>query len=289
MKTILVHLNGTDADTAVLSSAWRVARPVAGHLEALRVTPSLGDMALANLREDGDSRDAFDALERQRSVVRTATEAASRNFQAFIRRENIQQLDTPPAGQASAAWREKTGRDADVLIAQARYNDLLVVAAFGAERLPTFDLGRILFEGGKPVLLAPEKPSSDPIRTVAIAWKDTPEAARAVTAAMPLLSRAKRVIVLIANEDNQAALDCVTCTDSLVTQLLWHGLRAEARYVLPAGRTAPVAVLETARETEADLLVMGAYGRSRWRETIFGGFTREVLEGPIALPVFLAH
>ena len=289
MKSILVHLNGSPADVAALNAAWRVGRSFAAHLDCLRVVPTLADLATATLRVDEDSRGAAEALELQRIVVSKTTERASRHFLELCRRENLAPVRIPPADKASAAWQERNGRDTDVVIGEARTHDLVVLGAFGPDRLPPDALGRIIFESGKPLLLAPPDCPTDPIHTVAIAWKDTTEAARAVTAAMPILSKARRVFVLIANEDNRAALECVNCSENLVTQLRWHGLTAEARYVLPAGRTPPVAVMETAREADADLLVMGAYGRSRWRETIFGGFTREVLEGPSRLLVLLTH
>jgi nucleotide-binding universal stress UspA family protein len=57
---------------------------------------------------------------------------------------------------------------------------------------------------------------------------------------------------------------------------------------VPAGRSVPDAIIETARERQADLLVMGAYGHSRLREFIFGGFTRRILDG-VDLPVLLFH
>jgi nucleotide-binding universal stress UspA family protein len=288
-KTILVHINGSRQDEAALALTWRVGKPFASHIDAMHVAPSFAEMAAKTLSAAGDSPASSEAFELQRIVAAQASAASRRHFDEFHRRENLSEASTPPTQQPSAAWCEKTGAAAELLAAAARYHDLLVAAGSGSERLPIADVARILFESGKPVLLAPSEVASGPIRSVAIAWKDTAEAARAVTAAMPLLAQAKRVFVLGANEDNATAFECVTCSDSLVAQLRWHGLTVEARYVLPAGRLAPVAVQETAREAGCDLLVMGAYGHSRWRETIFGGFTRYILEDGPALPVLMAH
>jgi nucleotide-binding universal stress UspA family protein len=80
----------------------------------------------------------------------------------------------------------------------------------------------------------------------------------------------------------------VNCSDALVRQLDWHGFKARGHFILPAGRSVPDAVLETARTAGADLLVMAGYGHSRLREYIFGGFTRRILEG-VDLPVLLFH
>jgi nucleotide-binding universal stress UspA family protein len=138
------------------------------------------------------------------------------------------------------------------------------------------------------VILAPEKPISGGMETIAVAWKDAREAAVAMTAAMPLLARANRIEILSVSEQEGDEQKCLDCSESIVDQLRWHELNAYGRVVLPAGRSAPQAVLETAHGLEADLLVMGAYGRSRLREFLLGGFTQRVLEG-VDLPVFAAH
>ncbi len=114
------------------------------------------------------------------------------------------------------------------------------------------------------------------------------EAARAVTAAMPLLQKARRIDVYGANESDKRAADCVDCSDSIVRYLRWHGLNAMGHFVILADRTAADAVLESARHVEVDLLVMGAYGHSRVREFVFGGFTQRMLKGA-ELPVMLFH
>jgi hypothetical protein len=165
------------------------------------------------------------------------------------------------------------------------------VLAGGPERkgrLSSEGIGQIIVGGGRPVLLAPEKAPKFVAKTIAIAWKNTPEAARAITAAMPLLAKAERIDVLSANEEDTKAMECVDCSDGVVQQLRWHGLNAYGHFVIPAGRTVPNAILESAAGVKADLLVMGGYGHSRFREFIFGGFTQRVLDG-VDLPVLVFH
>jgi nucleotide-binding universal stress UspA family protein len=125
------------------------------------------------------------------------------------------------------------------------------------------------------------------MNTIAVAWKGTPEAARALTAAMPLLMKARRVDILVADESDSAA-QCLDCSEHITQHLRWHGVDAHAHFVLPAGRSVAKAVTETAKGFGADLLVMGAYGHSRLREFVFGGFTKEILAG-VDIPVFLLH
>jgi nucleotide-binding universal stress UspA family protein len=94
--------------------------------------------------------------------------------------------------------------------------------------------------------------------------------------------------VLSANEEDTRAKECLDCSESIVQQLRWHGLNAYGHFVIPAGRTTPNAILETAHGFNADLLVMGGYGHSRLREFIFGGFTKRILDG-VDLPVLVFH
>jgi nucleotide-binding universal stress UspA family protein len=141
-----------------------------------------------------------------------------------------------------------------------------------------------MITAGRPVLLVPDAAPPGQLRIAAIAWKDVPEAARAVTAAMPLLEKLERVFVFNAGEDDQPGADCTP----VVRQLEWHGITAEARHVDPKGRDAAEAVLDSATAVGCQLLVMGAYGRNRMTEFLFGSFTTHALANP-SLPILLFH
>jgi nucleotide-binding universal stress UspA family protein len=173
----------------------------------------------------------------------------------------------------------------DRLTEQSRCHDLLVVKGGSVESggMHPIELSRLVMSTGRPILLAPDA-SPRQLRNVVIAWKDVPEAARAVNAAIPILERAQKIFVVITREDDEPVSRC----ENVVTQLAWHGLSAEAHSVVPGERDPAHAMLETARAAGADLLVMGAYGHSRLRETVLGGFTRSVLYDA-SLPVFMLH
>jgi nucleotide-binding universal stress UspA family protein len=118
--------------------------------------------------------------------------------------------------------------------------------------------------------------------SIAIAWKPTPQAARAIAAAMPFLKRATDITVLTVEE--AAASEGF---NRLTRYLSWHGCRASAEILRVEGGDA-VGTLLSAAEERAGLLVMGGYGHSRLREWIFGGFTERVL-ADAPLPVLMAH
>lgn len=290
IKTVLAHLTGTPCDAPVLAASLAYAQHDKAHITCLHISADPADLVRQAAQIDMSNAmmlaDSLRAMEQQR---KERSAAAKATFAEFCTRENIANTDSPLSPAAvSTSWREMVGEDTDCLGAEGRFHDLLVLAG-GSERagrLGTGDLGQVVVTCGRPVLLAPERTRL--LNMVAVAWKNTPEAARAMTAALPLLKTAKRIEVLSANEENSGALDCVNCSERLARLLDWHGLTAQARLVVPAGRSVPDAMLETAREHHSDLLVMGAYGHSRLREFIFGGFTRRILAG-VDLPVLLFH
>jgi nucleotide-binding universal stress UspA family protein len=189
----------------------------------------------------------------------------------------------------AASWLAIEGEAVRSTIAEARYSDLVVLGRVpGDSEFSTDAVADILVGCGRPVLLVPDMPLDTIGSTVAIAWKDSAEAARAVTAAMPMLTRASRIVVISVIEDGSDATQGIEPAERLAKQLKQHGLPAKAHWVVSGGRPVEHAMLQTARESGADLIVMGAYSHSRFRELVFGGFTRHVLQG-CDLPVLLLH
>ncbi len=291
-KTILASLSGNDSDVSVLSTSLRIASGANGHIECLRVRPDpaelIAESAQLVMGAPMILADTIATVERE-AASRTA--AARANFDRFCRRENISIADEPPGtGTVTVSWREETGDEFDQLTALARCHDIVVLPG-GRDRvggLPAEAAGGVIMGGGRAVLLAPDGLAKGPFNRIAIAWKDTAEAARAVRAAMPLLEIARQIDVLSICEADKHAPECVNTCDALVRYLRWHGLSANTRLLVPEGRTPADAVLDETKRSGADLLVMGAYGHSRMREFIFGGFTERVLKG-VELPVLLSH
>jgi nucleotide-binding universal stress UspA family protein len=141
---------------------------------------------------------------------------------------------------------------------------------------------------GRPLLVAPKTSPENLAPTIAIAWKEGPEAARAITAAAPLLEKAQRIVVLTADEGDRETNEHVASAERIAAQFRRHGTTSEARLVVPGGRSLPESVMDTAAACGADIVVMGGYGHSRLRELVFGGFTQHVLNAS-RLPVFLFH
>jgi nucleotide-binding universal stress UspA family protein len=172
----------------------------------------------------------------------------------------------------------------ELLVEYARLRDLTIMP----EQDDRWYAEAVMFGSGRPTLILPEKPRSRPFElgTVAVAWDFSRAAARAVSDAMPLLEKAKRVrVVTVLNEKR---LDRKHSAEELSKNLTRHGIDIVLDRVDAQGR--PIgAVLEAYVASHGvDLLVMGAYGHSRLREFVLGGATKSLLSKP-PLPILFSH
>jgi nucleotide-binding universal stress UspA family protein len=139
--------------------------------------------------------------------------------------------------------------------------------------------------GGRPLFIAHDDPPRHVNGTVVVGWKETPESARAVTAALPLLKAAKRVVLLgVVEEDTPSR----AAFDDLARQLAWHGIHAEVSVVGDRSLPATTGLPQAVAELRADLLVVGGFGHGPLRESVFGGVTRALIEHADC-PVFMLH
>lgn len=171
---------------------------------------------------------------------------------------------------------------------RALYADLLVLGQRdpddpAASELPPDFVPQVLVGSGRPALVVPcAGPFATVGRRVLIAWKETREAARAVTAALPWLVRAASVHAIACGPDADEALR------RLRTYLSAQGVALETQRHEPGETDAGEKLLSAAVDMGADLLVMGCYGHSRAREWVLGGATRSVLRS-MTLPVLMSH
>jgi nucleotide-binding universal stress UspA family protein len=287
IKTILVPATGSDSDKAVFASALTVARAFAAHLEFLHVRPDAAATAVAMASDGGGATMVGGLIDRLEEEASEREEKAKQLFQGFCEREGLALRDAPSGPQGpSAQWLREIGADPYWFAEHGRTADLLVIGRPGEDEGVSLDtIEGALIDSGRPLLIPPAVPLTTLTETIAIAWKATPQAARALTAALPFLSMAKQIVVLTVAEDHRAPEEEA---DRLMAGLRWHGVPVSARHLQPAAdRSGPEVLLSAAAEHRA-LLVMGGYGHSRLREWIFGGFTLHVLRGA-EVPVLMAH
>ena len=175
------------------------------------------------------------------------------------------------------------------LLDHARYADLIVAAHLpaGADERRYADPTDLVMESGLPVLLVPPGQNSIQPGTVVIGWKDGRETRRAISAAMPMLEAADRVVVVQICEDGAEAPAEAELED-VVGRLERHGVVAQWQSFPKMGVEADEDLLQVAESWAADLLVLGAYGHSRLREWAFGGVTRGLM-AQSAKPILFSH
>jgi nucleotide-binding universal stress UspA family protein len=184
-------------------------------------------------------------------------------------------------------WTEARELPEHSFVQQALYADLLVLGQYDRDKRdagvhPDF-VQSVVLASGKPALVVPcigvHKPTFD---TVLVTWKETREAAHALTAALPILCTAGTVHV---------ALDADTADahKTLLQRFLQrHGVEARYHTLADAGPESGDLMLSMAADLSADLMVMGCFGHSRGRELVLGGASRTVLRS-MTLPVLMAH
>ena len=144
-----------------------------------------------------------------------------------------------------------------------------------------------LFDAGCPILLLPEKVKGwEDMSRIAIAWNGRAQVSHAVRNALPMLRKAERVnIVVIDPKESQVGQDPGS---DLATYLSRHGINITVDVLASGGMTVTEKLMQRARDIDADILVMGGYGHTKFREWLLGGATREMLEGA-EIPVFMVH
>jgi nucleotide-binding universal stress UspA family protein len=287
IKTILVPVNGEDSDALPLATALGLARTFNAHLDVLHIRLDPIEVAVGMTVDaaggtlitgliDGLEHDAAEREARIRD-----------NFERFCQRENLAVLTAHgEPDKPSAELHVETGQERRWLATYGLTADVIVSCRGNPESGGArAKLETLLIETGRPLLIAGDAVPPTPVPdSIAIGWKPMAQCARAVAAAMPLLLRAKQVVVLSVEENEPGRGDD---SDRLVRSLAWHGIAVTSEWLQPGPENAIDALFAAAKE-RAGLLVMGGYGHSRMRQWVFGGFTQRALAGA-PLPVLLAH
>ncbi len=197
---------------------------------------------------------------------------------------------TKAAGVASVARSVEivSAGGLDEVVHELRLSDLVVVAEDDAdhpEPLRAQLIEAILFHAGAPLLIVPRHPQAEAadLGRVIIAWDGTITASRAVRSALPFLTAATSVEIVVVDDGKE-----LPTGQRLTGYLARHGVAATT-VTLPNPHKDVAAVLrQHAAETKAGLIVMGAYGHSRLLEWILGGATRGMLRKQ-SIPILMAH
>jgi nucleotide-binding universal stress UspA family protein len=176
-------------------------------------------------------------------------------------------------------WRSAMEPPARFVAREARAADLVIVGGVGNAILDPFAVAGpsdLVLQAGRPLLVVPATVTWLDLRSVLVAWKDCPEARRAVADALPLLGKAKEVTVagIAEEEGGQAAVR--RQVEDVVHWLSHHGIVARAQVPERCGN-AVEELDRIAADTGSGVVVAGAYGRSRFREWVLGGVTQHLI------------
>jgi len=288
IKAILVPSSGSETDFVVFSTALASARLYGAHLHFYHVHVSAGE-ALGHSEHGRFARGAGlkNALHELTETHAQRLMLAHRHVTEFCSQHEIAMTERPVSGdEITASWQQESGHGEDRLITAARCHDLVVMGRFTRTNgLPPDLLGLLLIGCGRPILIAAPEAPRTLTGTIVVCWKEGRESAHAVGAAMPFLVKAERVIVLTIDEGRGSSTNSAA---ALAQQLLWHRVDAKVETRSAGRQSTADTLLSQARSFDADLLVMGGYGRGRMMETVLGGCTDSILHGA-SLPVLMVH
>ncbi|MEJ0045158.1 MAG: universal stress protein [Rhodospirillales bacterium] len=284
-RKLLLPLSESPCGLAALRLGLDVAGLWGAHLAA--VVMRVDARSVAPLAGEGLSgamiEDMMHATERESAGRATALE---RVFNEAVLAAEVA-VDSAPAAAigATASLETHTGRDEDVIPGLAMLADLTILPhPNDADSDGSECLHAVLFDSGRPVLIAPAAAPSAIGRRCCVAWNGTVESSAALGAMLPWLRQAEAVRVLHAPEYQRNGPEA----PALLPYLALHGVAADVVAFQPVNRDVGAGLLAAAADFGADLLGVGAYSTSRLRQMILGGVTRHVLRRA-QLPVLMCR
>jgi nucleotide-binding universal stress UspA family protein len=253
-----------------------LAKAFGAHLTGVYSLPEVAILRSAR----GNAFVKFEAAEIDDLIKRDydAAAVAKQSFDAIADRAGV-----------THDWLTGEGEAVDIILHTVRLQDLAVVGQ-GEEASdllwgPAVQLALSCY----PVLIVPRSWRSPEFgRRVLVAWNGSVQAAAAVRRSLPLLRRAGNVTLLLSDAKSAYPATLRIAPLDLSAYLRHQGIEAKIVDADFSDADAGEAILRHAKEDGSDLIVMGAYGRSRFQEWVLGGATRHVLEH-MTLPVFMAH
>lgn len=281
IRNILLPLNGNGDIDAALQLGLLYAKHFKAHLSAVTIGDDPNETAA--LAGEGLSGSMINEMmaaaehESQRRLLQVHLK-----FDNFVREHNVANRrnalpsDLPPDGQVSASLETLTGSEHEAVTWRARLADMTLMPhlAKNDDARASETLHAVLFDSGRPLVIAPPRPPVHFGRRICIAWNGTAEAAAALRSVLPWARHAETVQVLTSPEYHRRGPEA----EKVLAYLSLHGVEASVRTFQSKDRDVGAGMMEACYDLGADMLAMGAYSHSRLRQMIIGGVTRHVLE-----------
>lgn len=277
VRKFLLPLSSKASAGGALQTGVMLAGMWNAHLEVLHIQSDTRE--IAPLAGEGLSgaliEDMMSATEQEDSI---RTKGLQDIFMAATEQAGLF-VGAPHRGvsEPSASFTTLVGREEQLVAYKARLADLTIVPhpLAGEDVAMAEALHAVLFDSGRPVLLAPVKPPQKIGERIAIAWNGSIYASSALASAMPYVRQAKAVRILYSEDYDFPGPTPTEARD----YISYHGVDADIEHFKAINRNAGAGLLAAANAFGADMMVMGAYSTaSRLRQLILGGVTRHVLE-----------
>jgi nucleotide-binding universal stress UspA family protein len=275
IKDLVVNLALVRSDDPASTFAVSVAETFGAHITGVAF---VYDPVISPGIMDGVSAEW---IESQRAESRAMAQASIDRFESAAKRVGV-----PVAHRIVEST---LGGATDLFGRIARRFDLAVVGQREPDRLSPADMfaEAALFQSGRPMLVVPYiQREGLKLGRVLVCWDGGRTAARAMGDAIPFLTRAKAVdVIMVAT--GRAKSDEIPGAD-IGHHLARHGINTEVKRIVAEDVDVPNTILSYAADASADLIVMGGYGHSRFREFVLGGATRGLLDS-MTVPVLMSH
>jgi nucleotide-binding universal stress UspA family protein len=275
-RTILVHCDATPKLSQRLEVAVELAQRFGALLAGVHVQVPIDIPTLATgVIPPVEFYAAYEA------AAKAQHDAAAAAFEKAIKGSHL-----------SAEWRLAKGYHEDELVIQARYADLFILGQTeptGGTPTPRGLPEMLSISSGRATLVVPHiGVRVKPGKSIMLCWNASREGARAAADALPFLTMADKVTVLIVNTKELGSGHGPEPGAAISAWLARHGVRVTVLHDVATDATVGEVILSHATDHDVDLIVMGLYGHSRLREVILGGASRTVLSS-MTVPVLMAH
>ena len=284
IRKILVPVRGDGKGDNVLAHAAALAHRHISHIEIVHCRPRPEDLMPYGIHVPEFLRKQL--IEQSYKVADQEEEGLKAEVVVLAEKLKLDSSGANIGKLATVTFVEEAGRQVDVIKRHGRLADMIAVAKPDVDRnLGHNTLKTALFHSGRPVLMCPPQQTPPTVlgAQVALAWNGSAESARALSQCKGVLRAADKVVILSNGTDAGPG----TSADDLVAYLGLHGISAKIER-FSSSRKVGTELLRAAKEAGADMLIMGAYGDSHERETVFGGNTQTVVD-TATIPVLLNH
>jgi nucleotide-binding universal stress UspA family protein len=276
IKDILVYLDGTKEDEVRLSYAVPIAQKHDAFLTGL-LCVEMPDVVSAGEGVFSVGKVAAELQAQAKDQGDEEENELKAKFAKLDVRNELRRIDN--LGSSMGAMIADEARVADLFVATRPYGHYT--------EMPEL-LEKVLFSSGRACLFVPPAiPAKEPFTDIVVGWRNSRETARAVADAIPLLQKADKVTLAMVHEGDSTEELRIEPGADMARHLDRHGVNVELRNITGWDH-AGEALLNEIERTSANMLVIGGYGHSRFREWIMGGVTREVLT-KAEVPVLMAH